>query len=224
MKWLAVAVLLIATRAAAQTVDDHLAKVRELYDKGDFVHARDELWAAYQLDARPELLFALGQVELNLGHFEKAIEYYEKFIATGPGAEQAALAEQAIGAARDRLTEKPPVGSPRRPPPPPRPPPHRVWDFVDSSIATLGGATLLTGAGLLIYGLRIGGDHSGTLSAYNHRLSRSETTQWVGAGCLAAGALTIGSAVLRWRWHLVETELQPIAAPGTAGMSWVRQW
>jgi len=223
MKWLVIAALLIATRAAAQTVDDHLAKVRELYDKGDFVHARDELLAAYQLDARPELLFALGQVELNLGHFDKAIEYYERFIATGPGAEQAALAEQAIGAARDRLAEKPPAGAPPQPPPP-RPPPHRVWDFADSSIAAIGGATLLTGAGLLVYGLRIAGDHSGTLSAYNHRISRSETTQWIGAGCLAAGAITIGSAFLRWRWHLVETELQPITAPGTAGVSWVRRW
>jgi tetratricopeptide (TPR) repeat protein len=223
MKWLAIAALLIATRAAAQTVDDHLAKVRELYDKGDFGKARDELLAAYQLDARPELLFALGQVELNLGHFDQAIEYYERFIATGPGAEQAALAEQAIGAARDRLAEKPAVGSPPRPPPP-RPPPHRVWDFADSGLAAVGGATLLTGAGLLIYGLQSAGDHSGTLSAYDHRISRSETTQWIGAGCLAAGAIAIGSAVLRWRSHLVEAELQPIAAPGTAGVSWVRRW
>jgi tetratricopeptide (TPR) repeat protein len=243
MKRLVLTTLLVATRAAAQpaapqpaaappaapqpaapppaapqTVDEHLAKVRELYDKGDFAHARDELLAAYQLEPRPALLFALGQVELNLGQFAKAIAYYEQFIASDPGAEQAALAQQAIGAARARLTEKPPTALP------PRPPPHRTWDLVDTSIAALGGATLVAGAGLLGYGYRLGDDRSGTLREYDHRLSRATDMQWIGAGCLAAGALAIGGALLRWRWHLVETELQPIAGPGTAGVAWGKRW
>jgi len=218
MKWLAVAALLVASRAGAQTVDDHLAKVRALYDKGDFAHARNELLAAYRLDPRPELLFALGQVELNLGHHDKAIAYYEQFIASNPSAEQAALAQQAIGAARARLVEKPPVIAP------PRPPPHRAWDVEDSGLLALGGTTLLVGAGLLVYGRRLADDRSGTLSAYNDRLSQATVTQWIGVGCVAAGALAVGGAVLRWRLHLVETELQPIAAPGTAGIAWVRRW
>jgi tetratricopeptide (TPR) repeat protein len=218
MKRLAIAALLVATRASADTVDEHLAKVRELYDKGDFVHARDELLAAYQLDARPELLFALGQVELNLGHFEKAIDYYQQFIATNPGSDQAALAQQAIGAARARLTEKPPVVAP------PPPPPHRAWDIEDTGIAALGGTTLLVGAGLFAYGHHLAIDRSGTLSEYNDRLSQATLTQWIGAGCVAAGAIAIGGAILRWRLHLVETEIQPIAAPKTAGVSWVGRW
>jgi len=218
MKWLVIAALLVATRAGAETVDDHLAKVRELYDAGDFIHARDELLAAYQLEARPDLLFALGQVELNLGHFEKAIDYYEQFIATAPSAEQAALAEQAIGAARARLAEKPPVVAP------PRPPPHRAWDVADTSIAALGGAAILAGAGLFVYGYRLTGDRSGTLAEYNHRLSRGVNEQWIGVGCAGAGVIAIAGALLRWRLHLVETELQPIASPGTAGVSWVQAW
>ena len=218
MRWLAIATLLVATRAGADPVDDHLAKVRAFYDKGDFVHARDELLAAYQLDARPELLFALGQVELNLGHFAKAIDYYERFIASGPDAEQTALAQQAIGAARARLAEKPPVVAP------PRPPPHRAWDVEDTGLAALGGATMLVGAGLFAYGYHTAGDHSGTLSAYNERLSQATLTQWIGAGCVAGGAIAIGGAVLRWRLHLVETEIQPIATPKTTGVSWVGRW
>jgi tetratricopeptide (TPR) repeat protein len=222
MKWLAVAALLVASRAGAQTgpetVDDHLARVRELYDKGDFAHARDELLAAYKLDARPELLFALGQVELNLGHFEKAIEYYEQFIASGPAAEQVALAQQAIGAARARLAEKPPVVAP------PRPPPHREWDIADSGIAAAGVTTILAGAGMFAYSHQLTGDHSGTLSAYNARLSRATVTEWAGAGCVAAGALAVAGAVLRWRVHLVDSEIQPTAAPRTAGITWVRRW
>jgi tetratricopeptide (TPR) repeat protein len=224
MKWLAVAALLVAVvgPAAAQTdpetVDQHLARVRELYDKGDFARARDELIAAYQLEARPELLFALGQVELNLGHFQKAIEYYEQFLATGPAADQVALAQQAIGAARARLAEKPPPAAP------PRPPPHRAWDGIDTGITVLGATALGVGTGLFIYGRKLAGDRSGTLSAYNHRLSQAAITQWVGVSGAAAGVLAIAGAVLRWRVHLIDGELQPIAAPRTAGFAWVGRW
>jgi tetratricopeptide (TPR) repeat protein len=226
MRWLALAALLVASRAGAdtgpetapETVDEHLARVRELYDKGDFAHARDELLAAYKLDARPELLFALGQVELNLGHFQKAIDYYEQFLATSPAADQAALAEQAIGAARARLAEKPPVVAP------PPPPPHREWDVADSGIAAFGATALLAGAGLFVYSHQLAIDRSGTLSAYNHRLSRAALIQWTGVGCAAAGALAVAGAVLRWRLHLVDTEVQPVVAPRTAGLAWVRQW
>lgn len=218
MKGVALAVLLVASRAGADTVDEHLARVRQLYEKGDFAHARDELLEAYSHDPRPDLLFALGQVELNIGHYQKAIDYYERFIATDPSAEQVALAQQAIGAARARLAEKPvPVG-------PVRPPPHREWDTEDTGIAALGGATLVVGVGLFIYGRRLGGDASGTLSEYNDRLSQAELTQWIGAGCAAAGALAVGAAVLRWRLHLVDSEVQPLAAPRAAGLAWVRRW
>ncbi|TMQ11172.1 MAG: tetratricopeptide repeat protein [Deltaproteobacteria bacterium] len=189
---LAIAGLVSAT-ARADAVDDHLARGRELYERREFVHARDELLAAYQLDPRPEILFALGQVELNIGQFARAIDYYERFIATNPGADEVALAQQAIGAARARLAETRVIVAP------PRPPPHPVWDVDD-------------------------GDHSGTLSEYNDRLSQAATTQWAGAGCLAAGALAIGGAVLRWRLHLVDTEIQPVAGPRGAGVTWIGRW
>jgi tetratricopeptide (TPR) repeat protein len=225
MRRLAVAALVVTALvapAAAQpdpeTVDQHLARVRELYDTGDFTHARDELLAAYQLEARPELLFALGQVELNLGHFQKAIEYYEQFLASGPAADQVALAQQAIGAARARLAEKPPVVVP------PRPPPHRAWDGIDTGITVLGATALGIGAGLFAYGRQLAGDRSGTLSAYNHRLSQAAITEWVGVGGAAAGVLAIAGALVRWRVHLIDGELQPIAAPRTAGLAWVGRW
>lgn len=218
MRWLAIAALLVAAHAEADTVTDHLAKGRELYDRGDFAGARDELLAAYKLEARPELLFALGQVELNTGHYDKAIDYYERFIASGPGADQVALAQQAIGAARARLAEKPQVLAPARPPP------HREWDSADTGIAALGGTTLLIGTGLLVYGVRLARDRSGTLSEYNDRMSQATLTQWIGTSCIAAGAVAVGVAVLRWRLHVVDSELQPIATPQTAGVSWVKRW
>jgi tetratricopeptide (TPR) repeat protein len=216
--WLAIAALLVATRAGAETVEDHLAKVRQFYDKGDFTRARDELLAAYQLEPRPDLLFALGQVELNIGHYDKAIDYYERFIATDPSPDQVALAQQAIGAARARRAEKAAIA------PPPRPPPHREWDTGNTVIAALGGTSLLVGVGLFVYGHRLAGDRSGRLSDYNDRLSQAELTQWIGVGCAAAGALAVGAALVRWRLRLVDSDVRPIAAPRAAGLSWVRRW
>src|SRR5262245_20944396 len=86
-----------------------ITRARSLLEHGDAKAARTELATAYKSDPRPDLLFALGQVELNLGNFQVAIDYYEKFIATGPGEEQVSLAEQGIGAARLRLSQ--PEGS-----------------------------------------------------------------------------------------------------------------
>ena len=73
-------------------VDVHLAKARDFMAARDFVHTRDELMVAYRLEPRAELLFALGQVEFNLGHYQDALDYYQRFAATNPTADQATLA------------------------------------------------------------------------------------------------------------------------------------
>jgi tetratricopeptide (TPR) repeat protein len=219
--------LAAASAARADPVDDRVARGRRLYDQNDFVHARDELLAAYQLEPRPELLFALGQIELRLGRFAQAIDYYQRFIATSPAADQVALAQQAIGAARARLAEQaapPRPAPPTTPPRPPRPPPQPRWDDVDTGLAALGGAVMLGGAALVIDGRHLAGDHSGRLSQYNHRLSSAALAEWSGAGCLAVGAAVLGGGLLRWRLHLVDAEVQPIATPRTAGVAWVQRW
>jgi tetratricopeptide (TPR) repeat protein len=228
-RWLACALVIaglaVTTAAHADPADDHVARGRQLYDRGDFAHARDELLAAYQLEPRPELLFALGQVELNLGRFAQAIDYYQRFIATNPAADQIALAQQAIGAARDRLAEKPaPLTPPPKPAAPPRPPPQPRWDSADTGLTVLGGAIMVIGGGLMFYGHHSAGDHSGTLSQYNDRLSSATLDVWGGAAGLVAGAAVLGGGLVRWRLHLVDAEVQPLAAPRATGVTWVQRW
>ena len=89
---------------------------------------------------------------------------------------------------------------------------HGIDDLPDAEAATE------------VHARRTGNDHSGTLSQYNDRLSQATVSQRAGAICLAAGALTIGGALLRWRLHLVETDLQPVATSTSAGMAWVHRW
>lgn len=207
-RWGAVtlAIAIAATPARAQEPDPApepegpvvpIDEIRELYMRGDYAGVRRRLLEAYEVSPQPSLLFALGQVELNLGNYQAAITHYEQFIATGPSEEQIALAQQAIGAARMRLAQPkrvetpPPVERPRVPP--------RRWYTEDTGLVALGGASLAVGAGLFVYGRRLAHDRSGTLSQYDARVDQARTTQWIGSGIAAAGVLVIGATILRWR-------------------------
>jgi tetratricopeptide (TPR) repeat protein len=210
-----VAGTLCAPAYADKSHERRMAKIRELYKAGDFEGVRAELVAQYDEKPEPALLFALGQVELNLGNYESAISYYEKFIATNPDADQVALAQQGIGAARIRLKEPerappdttvdPTKGLPegddhKEPPSPEQPPPvthGKRWTVTHTGFVAFGGAAVLLGAGLLYYSHSMGNDHSGTLSEYDRRLDQARTTKWTGLGIAAAGTLIVG-VTLAW--------------------------
>lgn len=216
IRTLAVLVAVTAGAARADSVADHLARARDYHSKNDFVHARDELLAAYHLDPRPELLFALGQVEFNLGHYKQAIEYYEQFTASNPSSEQAALAEQAIGAARIELDR------PRPPPPPPpriAPPRHRRWDDLDTGVAVFGGLAVALGGGFAFESHRLDEDHSGPLKTYDARVTEARNFRIAAVLTGGVGALVVAAALVRWRYHLVDTVVEVRASPTGASVT-----
>ncbi|NVB77063.1 MAG: hypothetical protein HOV81_01590 [Kofleriaceae bacterium] len=200
MTRLALAVALVAATSHVAHADEpspttpqtDIARIRELYARGDYEGVRHELLLQYESSQDPALLFALGQVELNLGNYDAAIGYYEQFIASSPGDDQVALAQQAIGAARMKQKQQPDVVVEK-------PLPRRRWYVEDTGFVALGGAALLVGGGLLAYSYRLGSDRSGTLSDYDARVDFARTTRWTGIGVAAGGALVVGVALLRWR-------------------------
>lgn len=201
-----------------RVVDDALVRVRGHLANDDLPAAKTLLLDTYAKHPRPDLLFALGQVELNLGNYAQAIDYYEQFLATNPSSDQAALAQQAIGAARG-LADQP---APAPPPPPPPPRLEREWDGVNTALVVIGGTAALAGAGLAGYGYNLGRDGSGTLSEYDARVDRSLTLQRAGIAISAGGALVIGAALVRWGVRRVE--VAPVGGPEVVGLSVGHRW
>jgi len=180
--------------------DTHLKTAQKFYEAGDLFHAREELLVAYKLKPASDVLFALGQVEFNLKHYAKAIEYYEQFSSTNLDPERQALAQQAIGAARIELSRPPPT--------PPRPPPHREWDAIDTSLVVASGVFAAGGGGLLYYAHHLSQDRSGALHEYDSRIHHARLAQWTAVGGFGVSAVALGAALLRWRFHMVETTLE----------------
>jgi tetratricopeptide (TPR) repeat protein len=209
----------------APTPDEELERARALFGRGQFTEAREVLLRAYQQQPSPALLFALGQVELNLGHPAEAIAYYEKFIATGPSEDELSLAQQAIGAAQMQLSLRASPTPPPSPPPPPPPPRRRPprWDSNGTRLVLLGGIGIAAAAGLFVYGGRLADDQTGTLAEYDAQVDRARLWRWIGVGVGAAGVLTIGAAIVRWR---TSGGLEVSAAPRAGGVavSLERRW
>nr|MBA3464263.1 hypothetical protein [Deltaproteobacteria bacterium] len=172
-----------------------------------YAEAKALLEVAYTASASPALLFALGQVSFNLGEFPQAIRYYEQFLATAPDAEQAALAQQAIGAARARIAA----------PPPPAPPPPKVeklelhpWSPLYTALLVVGGAAVVTGGAFIYHGHGLGKDETGTQTNYERRLERSRIAQNRGLASAIGGGVAIAAAFVIWR---VRTETRIVVTP-----------
>ncbi|MBA3502766.1 MAG: tetratricopeptide repeat protein [Myxococcota bacterium] len=209
---IAAAVISAHAYADAPTPPDDavMIKIRELYAKGDLPGVRRELLGAYETTQHPALLFAIGQVEFNLKNWQAAIEYYEKFIATDPPQEQVSLAQQGIGAARiemQRERDRPPPPQPRR----------REWRRSDTITVAIGGGAVALGTAAFFYGRHLGNDHSGTLADYDARTDRARLFQWSGGALVAAGVITAGVTLVRWRLRPDDGSAEvSVTATGTA--------
>ncbi|MEJ7603536.1 MAG: protein kinase [Kofleriaceae bacterium] len=197
-----------ADPSAEDPIDHHISLARAHIARGELADARAQLQAAYALEARPALLFALGQVELNLGNYPAAIAYYERFIATGPATEQITLAQQAIGAARMRIVTPPPqpeqvVKLVERP----RPIYRRQWRIENTGLVVLGGLAGIASGALFRHADQLGEDRSGTLIDYDARVDQSHTEQWVALGLAAVGLAAATIAVVRWRLDRTEVRV-----------------
>src|SRR5262245_59688716 len=87
---------------------------REQFDRGAAHFARKEdepaiaaFRKAYEIDPRPEILFAWAQAERLSGDCASAISLYDRFLATGPVARQATAAEENKALCSEALRTRP---------------------------------------------------------------------------------------------------------------------
>jgi hypothetical protein len=88
----------LAVAGKKEDAKAHIAKATKQHKEGHFEEARVELEAAYALDPRPDLLYALGQVHAKLGNCAEATTYFKRFVATQKDPQIAKVVDQAIAA------------------------------------------------------------------------------------------------------------------------------
>jgi tetratricopeptide (TPR) repeat protein len=140
----------------------HIKAATEAHQKEQFDVALTELQAAYALDPQPDLLYAIGQVQVKLGNCPEAIMSYEQFLETKPAPDVADAANEAIKVCRDQLAAQPPPppppdANPQPVAPPPAPPPapasegKAFYRDVVGDVLVVGGAVaLVTGVSLYV--------------------------------------------------------------------------
>ncbi|MBA3458887.1 MAG: hypothetical protein H0T46_02930 [Deltaproteobacteria bacterium] len=197
------------TALAGTKAQAHIAKAMEAHKAGRFADALVELKAAYALEPNPDLLFAIGQVNVKLERCADAIEYYEKFLATKPGAQAQADTQQAIDTCKAQIAAA-------QPPPPPTPAPGSDSPYLPASGSTarapwykdkLGGALVLGGVAFSVVGLVLytgaRGDLDDAESApnvtrYDELVDSAHSKRTWSVVMIGGGAVLIGAGVVRY--------------------------
>lgn len=122
-----VAAPLTSVADKAKRANAHIAKAVKAHEDGKHEVALAELRAAYEIDPTHDLLFALGQVYVQLGRCDEAAAHYEKFLAATKAPHAKSVVAQALAACKPRASEPAPEPVPEKKPepavePPPEPP------------------------------------------------------------------------------------------------------
>jgi tetratricopeptide (TPR) repeat protein len=208
----------------------HIANATEAHQQGQFDVALAELETAYTLDPQPDLLYAIGQVQVKLGSCQDAIGSYERFLATNPGQVAAAAATAAPATCRAQLSaaappEPPPVEPEPAPPPSPPPGPEgRPW-YTDKVGGALVGAGLVSGViGIVLYSSARGtlDDAEAAMTYQEHAdLVDSARTKRAFAVVLGVvGAAAIGGGVYHYL-HYQKAERARLSVAPTQGGAFV---
>ena len=104
-----------AARAEAKR---HFDQGIRLYNVQSYDEAIVEFKAGYQIDPRPEFLYALGQAQRMNHQCKAAIVSYEAFLRTSPAAKQEEAARRQIDVCRTELAAAPAAAAGQPTPPP----------------------------------------------------------------------------------------------------------
>jgi tetratricopeptide (TPR) repeat protein len=221
-----IAIVAGASTARAQPNCQELVdRARAHHEAERYREALSDSEAAYACKPEPSLLFAMGQIAFNLEDYAAAEGYYNRFLATNPAQDDAAIALQALAVTRERIeaAKKPEkivvVPGPVREEPPAD---KLAWGF-----AIGGGVALLAGGALYLVARQQAGDTSGKYSDYDDRVATAKTLRIAAIAAGGIGAALGVVAAVRWL-SAADTEtptkksaVVPLVGGDVIGVGWV---
>lgn len=221
------AVIGLCSTAAADKAGDLMKKGIEQYKAAKYDDAAKTLQQAYDLDHKPETLFALAQAQRLAGDCTSAAANYHKVIAEISDVNTAKLVQQNLS-----LCEKDePKPEPRPEPKPEAVPPPEPKVITKTVVRETGHtdmvAAAMFGVGMLGLGAagglyvasssnRDAADNARTLDGHNSLASKADgeqTGMFIAAG---VGVAAIGYAVFRWT-HADAPKADVAIVPTTGG-------
>jgi tetratricopeptide (TPR) repeat protein len=210
----------------------HIKAATEAHKQEKFDVALTELQAAYALDPQPDVLYAIGQVQVKLGNCPEAIMSYQQFLDTKPAPDVADAANEAIKVCREQLAAQPPAPqpppdanpqpvAPLPPPPPPAAPEGKAFysDVLGDVLVVGGAVAVVTGVSLYV-GARGTIDDAEAAPTYAEQQSlvddaHSKRMYAVIAG--SVGVVAIGVGVWRFTKHSSAEKTSVAVVPTTTG-------
>ncbi|MGE5183554.1 MAG: tetratricopeptide repeat protein [Acidobacteriota bacterium] len=192
----------------------HVEKATEAHAQGKYDVALSELTLAYSLDPQPQLLYAIGQVHVKLGHCAEAIDFYQRFLASKPPPQAADEAQQAIDTCKKQPEqapqpppappEPPPPAPPQQAPPPAAPGPTAFYgDAIADALAGAGAVAIVIGA--LEYKSALSdldsADHAATYDAQQKLVDDAHGKRTTAIVFGVAGVALVGAGVYRFVTH-----------------------
>ncbi|HEY2745246.1 MAG TPA: hypothetical protein VGL86_11505 [Polyangia bacterium] len=210
--------LLVASIAWASPAGELLERGLRSYAVGRYDEAIAAFSRGYELEARPDFLYALGQAQRMKGDCRAAVASYRAYLRTSPPERGAAPARQNLARCEEELAHEPPPSpapSPAAiappvvaPPPamPPSPPARRARDDRAAAVlAGVGGAAVVAGA--VLWGVGESGARSlADASTYDEYAAHGADAdafareRTAGIVTLAVGGALVVGAVARWSW------------------------
>jgi tetratricopeptide (TPR) repeat protein len=213
-----------------QAAQKHVTRATEAHQAGKYDIALTELEAAYALDPQSDLLYAMGQVQVKLGHCAEAITLYERFVASNPPADAAASANEAITTCKAQLPPPPPP-QPEPPPPPPEPAPEpqlppqpETSRFDRLGAAVIGAGVVSIVAGAVLYSsARNNLDDAERATSYDRHdelVGDARLKRNISVGVGAVGLLAVGFGA----WHYATFRSESRVAVSATSTSGVVSW
>jgi tetratricopeptide (TPR) repeat protein len=109
----------------------HLTKATQAYQAKRYEEAIKEFTLAYSLDPQPQLLFALGKLNAQVGKCDAAIPFFEKYLETKPDEAATAATNEALAACGKPKTDEAEIEMEPAKPEPAGPPAAQAADDSD---------------------------------------------------------------------------------------------